>query len=258
MDGVKNMCLNVSMVKAAVHSSPTFLPLYRQIKDLMVKRLDAGEWRPGAVIPAEAELAVRFNVSQGTVRKAIDEMVSENMLVRRQGKGTFVATHDDPQQDFRFLRLVADSGTLSHFESVPLECWRGKAGADTARVLGLDLAAPVVVLRRVLRFDHKPVVAEEIYLPGELFGELTLDLASTHPGSLYRLYETRFGVRMIRADERVRAVLVDRLSAGWLNLPEGSPVLSVERVAFTYGDRPVEWRRGFYSTNEHCYLNELV
>jgi GntR family transcriptional regulator len=87
-------------------SSPTFSPLYRQIKDFLIRSLEEGEWGPGDAIPSEGELATRFNVSQGTVRKAIDEMAAENMLVRRQGKGTFVATHSDPRSFYRFLRLV--------------------------------------------------------------------------------------------------------------------------------------------------------
>ena len=70
-------------------SSPTFSPLYRQIKSLLLQRLESGEWRPGEAIPSESELATRFNVSQGTVRKAIDEMAAENLLIRRQGQGHF-------------------------------------------------------------------------------------------------------------------------------------------------------------------------
>jgi GntR family transcriptional regulator len=241
-----------------MHPSPTFSPLYRQIKDLLVKSLEAGEWNPGEAIPSEAELASRFNVSQGTVRKAIDEMTAENMLVRRQGKGTFVATHNDPRLAFRFLRLVPDQGELRHYESVPLECWRAKAGADTARALQLEPAAPVMVLRRLLKFDHKPVVADEIYLPGELFGDLSLDVLNGYEGSLYSLFEARYGVRMIRAEERIRAISADRMSSELLQVSEGSPLLSVERITYTYGNKPVEWRRGIYSTAEHYYLNELA
>jgi GntR family transcriptional regulator len=241
-----------------MHPSPTFSPLYRQIKDLLVKSLEAGEWNPGEAIPSEAELAARFSVSQGTVRKAIDEMSAENMLVRRQGKGTFVATHNDPRLAFRFLRLVPDDGELRHYESVPLECWRAKAGADTARALQLEPAAPVMVLRRLLKFDHKPVVADEIYLPGELFGDLSLDVLTGYEGSLYSLFEERYGVRMIRAEERIRAVSADRMSCELLQVADGSPLLSVERITYTYGNKPVEWRRGLYSTAEHYYLNELA
>ena len=82
---------------AARTASPTFSPLYRQIKDFLIRSLEEGEWGPGDAIPSEGDLALRFNVSQGTVRKAIDEMAAEHLLVRRQGKCTFVATHSDPR-----------------------------------------------------------------------------------------------------------------------------------------------------------------
>ena len=100
------------------------------------------------------------------------------------------------------------------------------------------------------------MVFDEIYLPGELFPDLSLDVLRAGE-SLYSLFETRYGVRMIRADERLRAVSAERISAEWLQVAEGSPLLLVERVTFTYGQKPVEWRRGFYSTRNHHYHNEL-
>ena len=237
--------------------SPTFSPLYRQIKSLILQALEAGEWRPGQSIPSEQELAMRFSVSQGTVRKAIDEMAAENLLVRKQGKGTFVASHNDPRALFRFLRLVPEGEGLSHPVSVPLECWRAKAGQEASRVLAIDAGDPINIVRRLLKFSAKPVVVDEIYLPGEIFQGLTLEMLQDWQGSLYSLFESRFGLRMIRAEERIRAVEADRATADILNVKEGVPLLSVERVTYTYGDRPVEWRRGLYSTAEHYYLNEL-
>ena len=236
---------------------PTFSPLYRQIKRLIVKGLEDRDWRPGEAIPREAELATRFGVSQGTVRKAIDEMATENLLVRRQGKGTYVATHDDPRAFFRFLRLVPLAGGREPSRSVPLECWRAKAGQEAARMLALKLGDPLTIVRRLLQFSGKPVVVDEIYLPGEIFGSLNLETLRDYEGSLYSLFESHFGIRMIRAEERIRAVPADRVSAELLGVVEGSPLLSVERTSFTYGDKPVEWRRGLYSTAEHCYYNEL-
>jgi GntR family transcriptional regulator len=238
--------------------TPSFSPLYRQIKTLILQSLAAGEWRPGEAIPSESELASRFNVSQGTVRKALDEIAAENLVVRRQGKGTFVASHNDPRAMFRFLRLSPISGELNHPQSVPLECWRAKAGAEASRVLGVEPGASIIILRRVLKFEGAPKVLDEIYLPGERFAGLTLEVLKEHTGSLYALFESRFGVRMVRASERLRAVAADRDSAKILGLPEGTPLLSVERVTYTYGDQPIEWRRGFYNTAEHFYLNELV
>ncbi|HRQ59100.1 MAG TPA: GntR family transcriptional regulator [Azoarcus taiwanensis] len=237
--------------------APTFSPLYRQIKDLMIQALEAGEWRPGQLIPSEQELAARFSVSQGTVRKAIDELAAENLLVRKQGKGTYVASHHDPRALFRFLRLVPMDGDLAHPESVPLECWRAKAGLEAARMLGIRQGDLIIIVRRILRFSGDPVVVDEIYLPGEIFQGLTLEMLQDWRGSLYSLFETRFGLRMIRAQERLRAVAADRGTAEILKVKEGKPLLSVERVTYTYGDKPVEWRRGLYLTDDHFYLNEL-
>lgn len=219
--------------------------------------LEAGEWGPGDAIPSESELALRFGVSQGTVRKAIDEMAAENLLVRRQGKGTFVSTHNDPRSSYRFLRLVPNEGGLQQSHSDPIECWRAKAGQDVARVLGLEVGKPITIVRRLLSFDAEPVVLDEIYVPSDLFPDLSLDILKGSDQSLYSMYESRYGVRMIRAEERIRAVAADKSNADLLRVPEGSPLMLVERVAFTYGNKPVEWRRGFYSTQKHHYLNEL-
>lgn len=237
--------------------SPTFSPLYRQIKSLILQALEAGEWRPGQAIPSEQELAARFSVSQGTVRKAIDEMAADNLLIRKQGKGTFVASHNDPRALFRFLRLVPMDGDLAQPQSVPLDCWRAKAGQEASRMLGIAQGEPIIILRRLLKFSNKPVVIDEIYLPGEVFQGLSQEMLQGWNGSLYSLFETRFGLRMIRAQERIRAVAADRSTSEALRVAEGTPLLSVERVTYTYGDRPVEWRRGLYSTAEHFYLNEL-
>ena len=124
-------------------------------------------------------------------------------------------------------------------------------------MLAIEPGAPIIIVRRLLRFASKPVVIDEIYLPGEVFQGLTAETLQGWNGSLYSLFESRFGVRMIRAQERIRAVAADRGASEALKLPEGTPLLSVERVTYTYGDKPVEWRRGLYSTAEHFYLNEL-
>ncbi|RIX45661.1 MAG: GntR family transcriptional regulator [Rhodocyclales bacterium GT-UBC] len=237
--------------------SPTFSPLYRQIKDFLIRSLEDGEWGPGDAIPSEGELAVRFNVSQGTVRKAIDEMAAENLLVRRQGKGTFVATHSDPRSFYRFLRLVPDDGSATHTVSDPFACAILPASAQVASALGLQLNDPVICVERLLRFNGDPVVFDQIYLLVDLFSGLTLERLRAGERSLYSLFESDFGVRMINAEEHLRAVAAEPYAAGLLGLPEGYPLLLVERTAYTYGNKPVEWRRGLYCTNRHFYRNDL-
>jgi GntR family transcriptional regulator len=235
-----------------------FSPLYRQIKDLLVEGLERGEWKPGELIPSEIELAARFQVSQGTVRKAVDELAAENLLVRRQGKGTFVATHHEPKAQFRFLRVVPDEGEPVRPVSRFLECRRIRASSDVARQLEIKAGDAVVYLRRLLTFDGAPIVLDEIWLPGTLFKGLTAERLAEYKGPLYGLFETEFGTRMIRAEEQIRAVAADVDTASLLAIEPGAPLLLVERVSYTYGERPVEVRRGLSVTERHHYRNTLT
>jgi len=254
---LKSAPMNREARSSARALSPTFSPLYRQIKDFMIRSLEAGEWGPGDAIPSEGELAARFNVSQGTVRKAIDEMAAENMLVRRQGKGTFVATHSDPRSFYRFLRLVPDDGKSAHAVSDPLSCEIVPATLEVAQALGINDGEPVVRVERLLHFNAEPVVFDQIYLSCDMFPGLTLERLRAGERSLYSLFESDYGVRMIRAEERLRAVPADGYSAGLLGVGVGEPLLLVERTAYTYGNKPVEWRRGLYCTRHHFYKNDL-
>jgi GntR family transcriptional regulator len=222
-----------------------------------VQRLQQGEWKPGAPIPSEMELAARFQVSQGTVRKAIDELAAENLLVRRQGKGTFVATHQEPRAQFRFLRLLPDAGEVVPAQSAFLECRRARAEAEVAQQLQLRTGDAVVYLRRLLRLGGTAVVLDDIWLPANPFRGLTAERLAGYHGPLYGLFESEFGTRMIRADERLRAVAAAADIAALLAVAPGSPLLLVDRVSYTYGDRPVEVRRGFCVTTAHHYHNEL-
>ncbi|MCE5180432.1 MAG: GntR family transcriptional regulator [Betaproteobacteria bacterium] len=239
------------------HSTPTFRPLYEQIKILLTQSLIAGEWHPGEVIPSETELAGRFKVSQGTVRKAIDELAAENILVRRQGKGTFVATHTEEHTQYRFLRIIELNGKKESPSSVVLYCERGKADSTAAERLELKRGAPVVLVRRVLKFSGEPVILDDICLSATLFKGLTEALIAEFEGTLYSLYESRYGTRIIRAEERIRAVAADETFAGLLDIMPKAPLLEIDRVAYTYGDQPVEWRVSRCNTLHHCYLNEL-
>lgn len=238
-------------------ASPTFSPLYRQIKDFLIRSLEAGEWGPGDAIPSEGELAARFNVSQGTVRKAIDEMAAENLLVRRQGKGTFVSTHSDPRSFYRFLRLVPDDGLVAHAVSDPRSCNVMPATAEVAAALRVPVGSNVLCIERLLYFNGEPVVLDHIYLVADSFVGLSLEHLRSGERSLYSVFESDYGVRMIHAEEHLRAVAADDYSASVLGVQAGDPLLLVERTAYTYGNKPVEWRRGLYCTRSHYYRNDL-
>jgi GntR family transcriptional regulator len=237
--------------------TPAFSPLYLQIKTLLTQGLTQGDWKPGEALPSETELAVRFKVSQGTVRKALDAMALERLLVRRQGKGTFVATHAEQQVQYRFLRLMPDTPPRVAMQRRFLDLKRQRAPVEVARVLGLGGAQIVLRLRRLLLASNEPVVLDEIWLPAALFAGLSAERMSSYAGTMYGLFEAEFGVRMIRAEEKIRAVAADVAQAQLLSLPPGAPLLSVERLSMTYADQPVEFRRGLYHTAAHYYRNAL-
>jgi GntR family transcriptional regulator len=241
-----------------VQASPSFRPLYEQIKILLTQSLIAGEWRPGESIPSEIELAGRFRVSQGTVRKAIDELAAENILVRRQGKGTFVATHAEPQVRHRFLRVIADNDEREPVESRLIECRRGKVSAPIGKALALKTGSAAIGIKRLLIFSGKPMIFDEIVLPEPMFKGLNGEKINAYKSSYYNLYESQYGVRMIRAEERLKAVLAGADAAKLLEIKPGAPLLCVDRIAYTYDDRPVEWRRGYCNTDTHSYVNELT
>ncbi len=240
--------------------TPAFSPLYQQIKVLILQSLQSREWKPSSAIPSEMELANRYKVSQGTVRKAIDELASENLLVRRQGKGTFVATHAERQVQYRFLKLVPDSGDANSEGPAQrriVDCRRSRAQADVARGLAIRTGDAVLQVRRVLSFASIATILEDLWLPATPFKGLTAERLTDYDGPMYALFETEFGVRMVRAEEKIRAVLPDTEQCVLLNTPPNTPLLSVERIAYTYNDAPMEMRRGLYLTDKHYYRNAL-
>lgn len=245
------------MTQATTPAAPQYRPLYLQVKELLTRSL-AAEWGPGETIPSELELAARFGVSQGTVRKAIDALAADNLLVRRQGKGTFVASHTEEKASmFRFLRVRRNDGRDEYPANRLIGVRRGKASAEVARALGIRTGDAVITLRRLLEYEGRPAVLDEIVVPAPLFKGLDRRKVERYPGSMYGLFETQFGVRIVRAREKLSAVAADPARAALLRVAPGTPLLAVERVTYTFDDKPVEWRRGLCSTRHHHYLNDL-
>lgn len=238
-------------------NSPSYRPLYDQIKVLITQSLIGGEWRPGEMIPSEFELADRYKVSQGTVRKAIDSLASENILIRRQGKGTFVATHDADVIKLRFLRLTSITGQKEALNNEFISCNRTKASAYFAKILNIKAGASLVEIKRLLTFSGRPLIYDHIVVPAAPFKGLNGSKVVQNNGSMYSMYESQFGIRMVRAEERLKAVGASDEVAKALGLAKNYPLLSIERISFTYGDKPMEWRLGLCLTDDHHYMNEL-
>jgi GntR family transcriptional regulator len=249
---------NSSTIRTQTLSTlPKFSPLYKQIKDLLLKRLDDGVWKPGQVLPSEMELAVETNVSQGTVRKAIDELVAENLLVRHQGKGTYVATHSAAGVPNRFLRLRPNVGVRQPADSTILNYAIMPASAEIAQTLMLSNTESVILIERLLSFSGKPTVFEKIWLNAASFPGMTAKHINQTGKTLYAVLETEFGVRMIRAEERLRAVVADETITKYLQLNTGDAVLNAVRHSYSYKQQVVEVREAWYATQDFYYWNEL-
>jgi GntR family transcriptional regulator len=241
-----------------IDSPLRFNPLYKQVKDALITRLGQGEWQPGSTLPSEIDLAKAFGVSQGTVRKAVDELAAEHLLIRRQGRGTYVATHLESMAQFRFLRIRADMGEPVQPESKVFSVDRARAPASIAQSLALKQGETAIVIKRVLSFLQQPEVFDLIWLPPWRFRGLTFERLNAYAGPLYGLFETEFKTRMIRCDERLKALPAGAEEAQILGVDIGEPVLVVERVSFSYEDEPVEVRLGYCLTKHFHYSNQLT
>jgi len=235
----------------------TFNPLYKEVKIRLTRGLAAGEWKPGEAIPSESKLAERFEVSIGTIRKAIDELVAERILLRQQGRGTFVATHTEDRTLFYFFHIVRKDGSRELPTLELLSFKRAKATSNEEERLKLDRGAAVFRIQNLLHLGGKPVVFDEITVPAALFPDLDEDIFRTREGTIYGLYEARYGISVLRISERLAAGNPPARAAGLLDVPTDSPALTIKRVAYTYDDTPVEYRVSWVNTEEHEYLSDL-
>jgi GntR family transcriptional regulator len=233
-------------------------PLYKAVKVRLTRALVAGEWRPGQAIPSESRLALRFQVSLGTVRKAIDELVAEKIVVRQQGRGTFVATHTPHRTLFYFFHIVGKDGRKETPATQMLSFERGRADAEEAAELALNRGERVYRIRNLLRLSGQPVLIDDIVIGQRCFPALDEASFGSREGTIYGLYQERYGINVIRISERLSATLADRIAATLLGVPTGTPLLRIDRTAYTYDERPVELRVSLVNTADHDYLSDLV
>jgi GntR family transcriptional regulator len=233
------------------------ISLYMQIRDLLIAKVGKGEWLPGGIIPSEINLAQELGVSQGTVRKAITELVENNVLTRRQGRGTFVSNHDSERSLFYFFHITDNSGHKVLPDSRVLHCRRKPASRLEASKLQLVVGTKIIRIERVRNFAAKPTMVETITLPAESFDDLGNEGNYDLPNTLYELYEKQYGITIHSADEQLRAVAASKHDAKILNLEVGTPLLEIERVALTLDKTPVELRISRCSTKNHHYQNTI-
>jgi GntR family transcriptional regulator len=232
-------------------------PLYQQVRASLTESISKGRWKAGEAIPSESELAAAFGVAIGTLRKAVDSLVAEQALVRRQGKGTFVVQHDGTRLLFHFFHIAGRDGARDYPQTRTVTFARARADAQEAAALQLPLHEKVIRLRNVLSLQGRPVILDDITLPTALFPGLTERAFRARDNTIYHLYQSRYGINVLRTDERLRATLATVDEARLLQLGAGTPLLEIRRVALTFRDRPVELRLSRVDTSLHHYHNTL-
>jgi|TARA_B110000259_G_scaffold68026_1_gene80175 GntR family transcriptional regulator len=236
--------------------SPELQPLYKQVYELLIARLIEGYWKPSQILPSEMLLAKEIGVSQGTVRKALNQMVAEKMLQRQQGKGTFVAEHTQESDLFRFFRLREPNGEMLIPDTLVLGSTRRKASGYETEKLNLKANELVVELTRVRSIHNKPAIIEKVIQPLSVFPDI--DKNTDLPNALYILYQEKYGITIMSVSDEVRAVEISKDYAQHLDLPEGSPVLMIERSSVNIDGRIVEFSTAYCSSENLVYSVHLT
>lgn len=232
-------------------------PLYKDVKRQLMAALTRGDWKAGEAIPSERRLADRFGISIGTVRKAIDELVADNILIRQQGRGTFVASHNRDRLLFRFFHIVPEQGPKEYPEVELLSFARGRAERPAAELLQIEPGVPVLNIRNALRLRGAAMMIDDITIAAQRFPGLTERRFRNRPSTIYNLYQDAYGVSVLRISERLRAIAADAEVAALLSVAPGSPLLQVRRVAMSYHDAPVELGVSRVNTERYEYWNDI-
>ena len=231
-------------------------PLYAQIKSSILARIAAKEWSPGSFLPSEITLAKDYGVSQGTLRKALNELTREKRLIRYQGKGTAVAILDIDSSLFPFFMLYDKNNNRVFPVSQTNTIQNAAAAEDEAMALHIAAGSEVIRIHRVRVLENKPVINECVVLPASRFPGFSLDL-NRLPNTLYEFYFQQFGVLIVRATETLEAVNPDEQDKNLLKMKSVAPLLEVRRQAFDMEGNIVEFRKSRINTQNHQYRIEL-
>jgi len=235
--------------------STRYQPLYKQVYEVLLKRLIDGDWKLATALPSEHALAAELGVSQGTVRKALSQMVTENLLYRQQGKGTYVVEHTQEKSLFRFFRFREPNGENLIPKTKMIAIKRRLARTNEQKQLKLNANAKVVEMTRVRSLQGTPMILERVVQPLSIFPDI--DKGGSVPNSLYTLYQEKYGISIVEVTEELRATKIKNAQTEHLDLAVDSPILYVERVSFTVGGRPVEYSEAFCNTKNFIYSVSL-
>ncbi|WP_336492629.1 GntR family transcriptional regulator [Methylobacterium nigriterrae] len=234
-----------------------YQPLYVQVKDSLVKRIGSGSWKPGEMLPSENELAAEYQVSQGTVRKALMALEADRLIVRRQGRGTYVARHSRDETLFQFFRIVGPDNRRLTPTSRVLSHRKQRASNEQAARLNIEPGSMLHAIIRVRSLDQAPAIFERVFVPVALMPDLRVQANEVMEEEMYVTYQEKFGISIARASERLAAVSATSEEAKLLNLNTGAPLLEIMRVAYDVNARAVELRISRCNTDHARYAAEV-
>lgn len=240
-----------------MHMTSMHEPRYLQVKRQLIEALRKGRWKHGQKLPSEPQLAERHGVSVGTVRRAVGELVAENILLREQGSGTYVRSHTRDYMLDVFFRIVGRDGRKELPTTALLDLRRARADAETARQLRLAPRAAVIRVDTLLTLRGRPTILDRMHLPARLFPDLGASLFTRRDGTVYGFFQQHYGITVVRAEEFITAVGAGAEEATLLGVPGGTALLRIVRTAYTYKDQPVDTRVRLVACGAHGYLSTL-
>ncbi len=235
---------------------PGFHPLYQQVKELMIQRVVSGDWKPGELLPSEMKLAVEYHVSQGTVRKALEEMVADHLVVRHQGKGTFVAARGSGSPVHFFSIVTLEGQPVVPGAPATFDWSECAPNARERNDLKLKPDDRVYRIFRVRTVDGHPALIERISVERSRFDGLPELMRTSDRMNTYLIMEREFGVLVVNAREWLQAVPASAVDEAELGVAQGSPMLALTRVSFSVDGQPVESRRVRFSSEKLRYFCE--
>ncbi|MFO1329236.1 MAG: GntR family transcriptional regulator [Rubrivivax sp.] len=233
------------------------MPLFRAVRRALLQAIEQGAVGPGDALPSETALAAGYGVSIGTLRRAVDDLVAEHILVRRQGRGTFVATHTSDRFLFQFFHVERSDGLREAPEVELVGFERTRLDDEAAAALARPAGEAAFQVENRLRLQGRAVVYDRLLIPAALFRGLTERRWRERPSTIYHLYQAEFGITVVHAHERLRALPADRAAVRVLGVAPGTPVLQVRRTAIALGGRAVEYRVSTVLTAQHDYVSLL-
>lgn len=229
-------------------------PLYLQLRDALVERIVEGIWKPGPSIPNEVDLAREFKVSPGTIRKALDLLESEQLVTRRQGRGTFVNDPSSEERAVRFIKFRGPGGEPLIGNVKPVEISEEAANEMEIDRLRLQREDTVFRLRGSRLSNGRPLAFEETSVPAALFPGLEERLDNAH--CIVALAKS-YGIFLGKAEERISLGAASAGVAQALHIPKDSPVAIMDRVVQAIDGRPVEWRMAWCELRDNHYLASM-